>query len=44
MKNVFKKIMAIALIIAMIVGVLPSVFAANVAGFTDVQDDACYAK
>ena len=44
MKNVFKKIMAMALIIAMIVGVLPSVFAANVAGFTDVQDDAWYAK
>ena len=44
MKHAFKRIMALALVIAMMIGVLPSVFSANVAGFTDVKDDAWYAK
>ncbi len=44
MKQAFKRIMALALVIAVIIGVLPSVFAANIGDFTDVKDDAWYAK
>ena len=43
MKHAFKKIMALVLTLAMILSILPSVFAANVGPFTDVKDDAWYA-
>ena len=44
MKQAFKRIMALALVIAVMLGVLPSVLAANIGDFTDVKDDAWYAK
>ena len=44
MKHAFKKIMALVLALAVIVGVLPSVFAASIGDFKDVKDDAWYAK
>ena len=44
MKQAFKRIMALALVIAVMLGVLPSVLAANIGNFTDVKDDAWYAK
>ena len=43
MKHAFKKIMAFVLVLAMIVGVVPAVFAANVGPFTDVDDSSWYA-
>ena len=38
MKHAFKRIMALVLAIVMIIGVLPSVFAANIGDFTDVKN------
>ena len=44
MKNQFKRILALLLAVVMILGILPSVFAANNVGpFKDVQDNAWYA-
>ena len=44
MKHAFKKIMALVLALAVIIGVLPSVFAASIGDFKDVKNDAWYAK
>lgn len=44
MKHVCKKIMALLLVVAMIAGVLPSVFAAQVGPFTDVDDGIWYGE
>lgn len=44
MKNQFKRVLALLLAVVMILGILPSVFAANNVGpFKDVQDNAWYA-
>ena len=43
MKNQFKRVLALLLAVVMILGVMPSVFAANVGPFKDVQDNAWYA-
>ena len=43
MKHQFKRILALLLAVVMILGVMPSVFAANVVPFKDVQDNAWYA-
>ena len=44
MKHAFKKIMALVLAIVMIVGVLPSAFAANLGDFTDVKNTDWFAE
>ena len=45
MKNTMKRIMALALILAMIIGVVPSVFAVDyVNHFTDVPTNKWYAE
>ncbi|MBP3413562.1 MAG: S-layer homology domain-containing protein, partial [Oscillospiraceae bacterium] len=44
MKHQFKRVMAMLLVIAMVLSVMPSVFAANVEPFKDVQDNAWYAE
>ena len=44
MKHAFKKIMALVLAIVMIVGVLPSAFAANIGDFTDVKNTDWFAE
>ena len=44
MKHAFKKVVALVLALAMIIGVVPAVFAANVGPFTDVDDAAWYAE
>ncbi|MBQ2446667.1 MAG: S-layer homology domain-containing protein, partial [Oscillospiraceae bacterium] len=44
MKHTFKRVMALLLVVAMLLGVMPSVFGAQVGPFTDVQDDAWYAE
>ncbi len=38
MKHAFKKTLAMLLVLAMVIGVIPSVFAAKVATFTDVDE------
>ncbi|MGN1307917.1 MAG: 5'-nucleotidase C-terminal domain-containing protein, partial [Faecousia sp.] len=43
MKHAFKKTLAMLLVLAMVIGVIPSVFAANVAPFTDVDDSDWFA-
>ena len=43
MKHAFKKTLAILLVLAMVIGVIPSVFAAKVAPFTDVDDSDWFA-
>lgn len=43
MKHAFKKALAMLLVLAMVVGVIPSVFGANVLHFTDVDDSDWFA-
>ena len=43
MKHAFKKTLAFLLALVMVIGVLPSVFAANVGPFTDVKDTDWFA-
>ncbi len=43
MKHAFKKTLAMLLVLAMVIGVIPSVFAAKVAPFTDVDDSDWFA-
>ncbi len=44
MKNTAKKLLALALSLMLLVGVLPTVFAANIEPFTDVKEGAWYAE
>ena len=44
MKHAFKRIAAMLLVAAMLIGVLPTVFAANVGPFTDVKDTDWFAE
>ncbi|MGM9554603.1 MAG: S-layer homology domain-containing protein, partial [Faecousia sp.] len=43
MKHAFKKTLAMLLVLAMVIGVIPSVFAAKVATFTDVDETDWFA-